>query len=136
MTNETIREHCLGLPHVTEVVQWEDHLLFKIGGKMFAIIALDGHSCTLRCTPEKYAELVEMADVVPSSHNMWKYHWVTTETLTAVPDRELRALLTASYEIVRAGLAKNIRAELDAGRTPVIAPWTSRKKGGAGKKKR
>jgi predicted DNA-binding protein (MmcQ/YjbR family) len=129
MTNESIREHCLGLPHVTEIVQWEEHLLFKVGGKMFAIIDLDGHGCSLKCDPEQYAELVEMADIVPCSHNMWKYHWVTTETLTAVPDREFRALLTASYEIVRAGLSKKIRAELDAGRSPVIAPWTSKKKG-------
>jgi hypothetical protein len=42
MTNESIRDHCLGLPHVTEVVQWEQHLLFKVGGKMFAIVDLDG----------------------------------------------------------------------------------------------
>lgn len=128
MTNETIREHCLALPHATEIVQWEDHLLFKVGGKMFAIIALDGHSCNLRCTPEKYAELVEVADIVPSSHNMWKYNWVTTETLTALPDREFRKLLTASYQIVRATLPKKIQAELQAGRAAAMAPSTSRKK--------
>jgi predicted DNA-binding protein (MmcQ/YjbR family) len=128
MTNESIREHCLGLPHVTEIVQWEDHLLFKVGGKMFAIIALDGHSCSLRCSPEQYAELVELADVVPASHNMWKYHWVTTETLTALPDREFRAFLTASYRIVRAGLPAKVRAELDAGRNAEVAPRTSKKR--------
>lgn len=116
MTNDTIRRHCLGLPHVTETVQWGDHLLFKVGGKMFAIIALDGHSCSLRCTPEKYAELVEMADIVPSSHNMWKYHWVTTETLSALGDAEFRELLTESYRIVRAGLPKSVQAALDGGR--------------------
>jgi predicted DNA-binding protein (MmcQ/YjbR family) len=128
MTNESIRDHCLGLPFATEVVQWEDHLLFKVGGKMFAIIALDGRSCTFRCSPEKYADLVEMADIVPSSHNMWKYHWVTTETLSALPDREFRELLTESYQVVRAGLPKVVRAELDAGRKAEIAPWVSKKK--------
>lgn len=122
MTNESIREHCLGLPHVTEIVQWEEHLLFKIGGKMFAIIALDGHSCSLRCTPEKYAECLEIEDVAPASHNMWKYHWVTIETLSAVPDRQFRELLTESYRIVRASLPKSVRTELDAGRDAAIAP--------------
>jgi len=126
MTNESIRAHCLALPHATEIVQWESHLLFKVGGKMFAIIDLDGHSCSLRCDPEKYAELVEMADIVPASHNMWKYHWVTTETLTAVPDRVFRELLNASYQIVRATLPKGVRAELDGVAKP--APRRTRPK--------
>ena len=128
MTNESIRSHCLGLPHVTEEVQWGSHLLFKIGGKMFAMIDLDGHHCSLRCTPDRYAELVEMPDIVPSSHNMWKYHWATLETLTALPGREFRALLTTACEIVRAGLPKGVQASLDAGRPAAVAP-RPRKKG-------
>ena len=116
MTNESIREHCLGLPHTTEVVQWESHLLFKVGGKMFAMIDLDGHSCAFKCAPDRYAELVEMADIVPSSHNMWKYGWVTTETLTALSDAEFRESLTEAYNIVRAGLPKRVQAELGAAR--------------------
>jgi predicted DNA-binding protein (MmcQ/YjbR family) len=122
MTNETIREHCLGLPHVTEVVQWEDYLLFKVGGKMFAMIALDGHRCGFRCSPERYAELVELPDIVPSSHNMWKYHWVTTETLTALPEREFRAALTESYGIVRARLPRKTLAELGGAAGHAAAP--------------
>ena len=128
MTNESIRAHCLSLPHVTEVVRWEGHLLFKVGGKMFAMIDLAGHSCSLKCAPEQYAELVEVADVVPTSHNMWKYGWVTTETLSAVPDREFRDLLTAAYELVRAGLPKRVRDDLDAGRSPKIAEWTPKRR--------
>lgn len=134
MTNDAIREHCLSLPHTTEVVQWGDHLLFKVGGKMFAIIELDGHSCSLRCSPERYAELVELEDIVPSGHNMWKYHWVTLETLSALPDRAFRELLTAAYDIVRAGLPNKVRAALDAGHQPRVTPRrTSR--GSAGKRK-
>lgn len=117
MTNEGIREFCLAMPGVTEVVQWESHLLFKVGGKMFAMIDLDGHSCWLRCDPEKYAELIELEDIAPASHNMWKYHWVAMETLSAVPDRELRELLTGSYEIVKAGLSRKARAALPAATT-------------------
>ena len=114
MTNDAIRDHCLSLPHVTEVVRWGDHLLFKVGGKMFAIIELDGHSCAFKCTPERYADLVEMPDIVRSSHNMWKQQWVTTETLTALPDGEFLELITESYRLVRASLAARLRAELDA----------------------
>ncbi len=114
MTNDSIRHHCLSLPHVTEVVRWGDHLLFKVGGKMFAIIEIDGHSCTFKCTPDTYADLVEMQEIVPASHNMWKQQWVTTETLTALPETEFRELLAESYRLVRAGLPKKLQAELDA----------------------
>jgi predicted DNA-binding protein (MmcQ/YjbR family) len=114
MTNDVIRDHCLSLPHVTEVERWGGHLLFKVGGKMFAMIELDGHSCAFRCTLENYAELVEMEDIVPTSHNMWKYQWVTTETTSALPDPRFRELLTESYHLVRASLPQKLRAELDA----------------------
>src|SRR5512147_2867398 len=119
MTNDSIRTLCLSLPHTSEVVQWGEHLLFKVAGKMFCIITLDGHSCMFRCDPEEYAELVEMPDILPASHNMWKYHWVTTETLSAIPDSRFRELLLASYRIVRATLPKRVQAQLDgSGREP------------------
>jgi predicted DNA-binding protein (MmcQ/YjbR family) len=127
VNHETIRDHCLGLPHVSEIVRWGDNLLFKVGGKMFAMIALDGEHCSLKCSHETFAELVDMADIVPTSHNMWKHQWVTMESLTAVPDREFRALLTAAYEIVRAGLPKRIRAELEAGRNAEVKSWTPKR---------
>jgi predicted DNA-binding protein (MmcQ/YjbR family) len=135
MTNEEIRNHCLSLPHVTEVVRWGDHLLFKVGGKMFAIIELDGHSCAFKCTPERYAELVEMEDVVPSSHNMWKHQWVTTETLTALPRAELRDLLTESYRLVRASLPRKVQAAMDgpSARGPAPAENASRQRRDNGK---
>ncbi len=114
MTHDAIRDHCLSLPHVTEVVRWGGHLLLKVGGKMFVILDLDGFSCSFRCTPDRYAELVEMQDIVPAGHNMWKYQWVTLESLTALPEREFRELLGDSYRLVRATLPRKVRAELDA----------------------
>jgi predicted DNA-binding protein (MmcQ/YjbR family) len=128
MTNDAIREFCISLPMTTEEVQWEEHLLFKIGGKMFAIIQLGGHRCNLKTTPEKYAELVELADIAPSSHNMWRYQWVTTETLTALPDAGFRELLTESYNLVRTSLSKKVQAELDAGRQPKVKRWVPKAK--------
>ena len=123
MTNDSIRAFCLSLPMTTEEVQWEEHLLFKIGGKMFAIIQLGGHRCNFKTTPEKYADFVEMPNIVPSSHNMWKYQWVTTETLTALPDSDFRDALQESYDLVRASLSKKFQTELAAGRQPEVKKW-------------
>jgi predicted DNA-binding protein (MmcQ/YjbR family) len=128
MTNESIRDHCLALPHTAEVVRWGSHLLFKVAGKLFAMIDLDGHSCGFRCMPEVYAELVEMPDIVPASHNMWKYQWVTTETLSALPDRQFREYLTASYDIVRGTLPARVKAALAAGSELPPAPARAKRR--------
>ena len=135
MNHESVREHCLALPFVTEIVRWGENLLFKVGGKMFAILDLEAERCSVKCSHEAYAELVEREDVVPASHNMWRNQWVTIEALSALPDREFRALLTAAYEIVRAGLPREIRAELDAGRPAAIKPWVPKARRSAARRK-
>lgn len=126
MTNDSIREFCMGLQGATEQVQWEDHLLFKVGGKMFAMTKLGGHTCNFKTTPEQFIELVEMPDIVPTPYNMWKYHWVTCEKLTALPDREFREMLKQSYELVRAKLPRKVKAELEAGRVVKPKKWVPR----------
>ncbi len=123
MNHESVRDHCLALPFVTEVVRWGGNLLFKVGGRMFVILDLDAERLSVKCSHDTYADLVEREDIVPASHNMWRHQWVTLESLSALPDRECRAVLTAAYEIVRSGLPRSIRAELDAGRQAAIKPW-------------
>ena len=52
MKLEWVRRFCAGLPHATESVQWEDDLVFKLGGKMFAVAAVEPRRVWLsfRCT--------------------------------------------------------------------------------------
>ena len=40
MDIDTFRELCLSFPHATEKLQWEEELCFKVGAKIFAMIAL------------------------------------------------------------------------------------------------
>lgn len=120
MNLETARQFCLLLPHTTEEIQWGDHLLLKVAGKLFVIFALEpgGPVLSLKTTPERYLELVESGDFIPTSHNMWKYNWVSLERYEAVRDDELRDLLRGSYELIYANLPKKKRAELE-GTAPV-----------------
>jgi len=41
MNIEWVRRYCISLPHATETVQWGANLVFKIGGKVFAVLALE-----------------------------------------------------------------------------------------------
>ena len=115
MDIESIRSFCLSLPHVDEKVQWGDDLLFRIGEKMFAVTALEpshGVVLSFKCTPEKFAELVEQEGIIPAPY-MARHHWVGLERFDALPDRELKPLLTSAYQMVLEKLPKKVRAALD-----------------------
>ena len=131
MDIESIRNFCLSLPNVDEKVQWENDLLFRIGGKMFAVVALEpshGVLMSFKCTPEKFAELVEQDGIIPAPY-VARYHWVGFERLDVLPDRELKELLTNAYQLVREKLPGKVKAGLDS------KPASSKGRG-KGKKRR
>ena len=115
MDIESVRKFCLSLPHVTEDVQWESDLLFRIGNKMFAVVALDpstDHRMSFKCTPEKFAELIEQEGIIPAPY-VARYHWVALEHFDAVPQRELKNLLKNAYKLVRDKLPQKIQKQLN-----------------------
>ena len=131
MDIESIRKFCLSLPHTDEKVQWENDLLFRIGEKMFAVVALEpshGVLMSLKCTPEKFAELIELDGIIPAPY-VARYHWVAFEPFDALPDREVKELLKKAYELVLEKLPKKIKAGLQSQPSArVTASKTKRRK--------
>jgi predicted DNA-binding protein (MmcQ/YjbR family) len=114
MDLEQIRKYCLSLPHVTERVQWGNDLLFCIGEKIFAAAGLDAKYPTklsFKCTPEKFAELVEQEGIIPAPY-VARYHWVALEDLNGLSQRELKELLKTAYQLVHDKLPKKVREGL------------------------
>lgn len=115
MDIETTRAYCLSFPHATEKVQWGNDLVFKIAGKMFAVVVLEGASkycLSFKCTEEKFAELIEQDGIDPAPYSA-RYHWVALERFNVLTEKELKALIRNSYDLVVAKLPKKARAELD-----------------------
>jgi predicted DNA-binding protein (MmcQ/YjbR family) len=112
-----VRACCLALPHATEDVQWEHNLLFRIAGKMFCIANLEpGISPTkiaFKCTPEKFAELVEMEGIIPAPY-MARNHWVAMIEMDALRPPEIKELIQASYQMILEKLPKSKQAALRA----------------------
>ena len=116
MDIEAIRQHCLSMPHTTEKIQWGADLVFKVGGKMYAAVELDDRRLgrlSFKSTPEGFAELVEREGIEPAAYAA-RYHWVTVLPPHALRDEELRSLLRAAYDIVRAALPKKVQQELSS----------------------
>lgn len=114
MNIDWLREHCLSLPHATETVQWGDDLVFKVGGKMFAVVALEpsaANHLAFKCTAEKFAELTEIPGIIPAPY-MARAMWVAFEDLNALRADEIRALIRESYDLVFAKLTKKAQQEM------------------------
>ena len=117
MDIESVRSFCLSLPHTDEKVQWGNDLLFRICEKMFAVAALEpshGVALSFKCTPEKFAELVEQDGIIPAPY-MARHHWVGLERFDALPERELKALIKNSYQMTLAKLPRKLQAQLESG---------------------
>lgn len=113
MDNDVVRRFCLSMPHATESVQWGNDLVMKVGGKMFAVIALDPSSVWLsfKSTPEDFAELTERPGIIPAPY-VARYHWVALEKKDALTTAELKDHLRRSYELVWENLPQKARAKL------------------------
>jgi predicted DNA-binding protein (MmcQ/YjbR family) len=112
MDVESFREYCLGKPHVTEGTPFgEDVLVFKVGGKIFALVALDEipPRANLKCDPDLALELRDRYEQVRPGYHMNKKHWNTVEIEGGIPIAELRKMIDHSYELVVKSLPKKGR---------------------------
>jgi predicted DNA-binding protein (MmcQ/YjbR family) len=111
-------EYCLAKKGVTEHFPFdEDTLVFKVGGKMFALTSLSGWesgqpSVNLKCNPER-GELLrtDYNDILPGYH-MSKVHWNTVRLHGDVSDKLLKELIQHSYDLVLGGLPKKVQAAI------------------------
>jgi predicted DNA-binding protein (MmcQ/YjbR family) len=95
-------------------MQWGDHILFTIGGKMFCISTVEPTNPTkmsFKCVPDVFAELVEHEAVIPAPY-MARNFWVSLTEWDALPAAELKQHLRNSYQSVLEKLPKRIQQEL------------------------
>lgn len=116
MRLDRLRAFALGLPHATVVKQWGENLVFKIGGKMFLIVSLDGETIdgyAFKCTREDYERLIDIDGIIPARYNLFKSQWVQLEDPDALAGAQLAKQIRTAYDLIRAGLPKKVRATLD-----------------------
>ncbi len=109
-----LRPFCLSFPHATESVQWES-LVFKVGGKIFAIAALEPNRyiLSIKCAAEKFDEMVECPGIAPAPY-LARAKWIAFESEDALSHQQLRDLVRESYDLVVAKLPRKSREALGA----------------------
>lgn len=101
MNIEQLRKFCLSLPGATEDIKWGADLCFCVGAKMFCVTGADSNASelSLKCTPEKFDELIERAGIDPAAY-VGRYKWVRISKQAAISDLELKELVGKSYQLV------------------------------------
>jgi predicted DNA-binding protein (MmcQ/YjbR family) len=110
------REYCLTKLGASEETPFgPDVLVFKVGGKMFALAALDEVPTTvnLKCDPDLALDLRDRYEQVRAGYHMNKKHWNTVEIESGIPDIELQKMIDHSYKLVIERLPKS-RAKIGA----------------------
>jgi predicted DNA-binding protein (MmcQ/YjbR family) len=117
MDLEKIREYCLSKLGVTECFPFDQQtLVFKVGGKMFALIDVETpESINVKCDPEKAIELRERYPAILPGYHMNKKHWNTVQLNQGLSDQLILSFLDESYQLVYQSLTKKQRSEIEVG---------------------
>jgi predicted DNA-binding protein (MmcQ/YjbR family) len=113
MNIETIREYCLSKIGVTECFPFDEvTLVFKVMGKMFILLNLDGEpTINVKCDPEKAIEYRELYPSVTAGYHMNKKHWNTVKIDNSLSNKLICSFIDQSYELVVGTLPKKLQNE-------------------------
>src|SRR5258708_20084986 len=119
-----LRRFCLSLPGAAESVQWGNEHVYKVGGKMFAIISMDQRrfaGLVLKVTDDSFHILTRENGIIPAPY-LARAGWVMIERRDILPSDQLRAYIFRSHGLVAPNLPKKLPTELPP--SPAPTPHT------------
>ncbi|WP_420412378.1 MmcQ/YjbR family DNA-binding protein [Roseibium sp.] len=115
MTRDEFDAYCKSLPATTNVVQWGNASVWKVGGKIFAICSGWGEGShekfSFKCSDLSYSLLIQQDGVIPAPY-LARAKWVQREADTSMSDDDLKAYIEAAHKIIAAKLTKKLRKDL------------------------
>ncbi|MDR3047151.1 MAG: MmcQ/YjbR family DNA-binding protein [Bacteroidales bacterium] len=112
MNIEQLHDYCLSLKGTSACFPFDNvTLVFKVEGKMFAMIPLesDALKITLKCDPEKALDLREHFSCVEPAYHFNKKFWNTICFNQEMKDDEVKLWIQHSIEEVVKKLPKKLR---------------------------
>jgi len=115
MTLSELQSYLLAKKGATEETPFgPEALVYKVAGKMFALVAWEAAPLTvsLKCEPGQALFLRDLYPAVRPGYHMNKTHWNTIALDGSVPEEEVRGMIDVSYELVVNSLTRTQRARL------------------------
>ncbi len=113
MLLDRLQSFALSLPQTTAVEQWGG-LVYKVAGKVFLVLSLDGRvleGIAFKCTPDEFDELTDIDGIVQAPY-FAKRLWVKLEDPAALPASQVEGRIRRSYDLVISGLPKKTQQAL------------------------
>lgn len=112
---DEIRSYCLSKAFTEETLPFDnDVLVFKVMGKMFALISISApDTINLKCDPEYAVELRERYTAVQPGWHMNKKHWNTVALHEDLGTKQIKKLIDHSFDEVVKKLPKKSRMEFE-----------------------
>ena len=110
-----LRRWCLAQSGAVEDFPFgPEHSVFKVGGKMFALSALERTplEVSAKCEPELALQLRDTYSAIRPGYHLNKRHWNTITLDGSLSDQFVRELIADSYDLVVSALPKRAREEL------------------------
>lgn len=114
MDIEVLRTYCLSKQSSAEETPFgPDVLVYKVGGKIFALFGIDEFdSINLKCNPERAIQLREEYAAVTAGYHMNKKHWNTIYFGRDMKEEEVLRWIDHSYNLVLKSLPKKLQSEI------------------------
>ncbi|MBJ7881508.1 MmcQ/YjbR family DNA-binding protein [Gelidibacter salicanalis] len=119
MNIQQLHAYCMSKKGVTEDFPFDaDTLVFKVLGKMYALIGLKKweagqKAINLKCDAEYAEELRAEYPTIQPGYHMSKKHWNTIDLTTdEISPKFLSQLIDHSYDMVVKGMPKTMRESL------------------------
>ena len=109
-----IEKFCLSLPGATLSIQWGSDHVYKVGGKMFAVMGppeMRPQTLSFKAGDASYDILTKAKNIIPAPY-LARAKWVNLQKLDALNIKEMKGYLTRAHAIVASGLTKKKQAEL------------------------
>jgi predicted DNA-binding protein (MmcQ/YjbR family) len=117
MDSTTLRAYCLSKRGASETFPFGEGVrVFKVMGKMFALLPTDGPAnISLKCEPTWAQILRRTYAAVQPGYHLNKEHWNTITCDGSVSDDEILGMIDHSYELIVKSLTKAQRQDLERG---------------------
>ena len=113
MTTEEFDAFCKALPGAAMEVLWGADNVYKVGGRMFAVMGPKG-SASFKANDVAFEMLVETGAARPAPY-MARAKWVYLDDLGAMPGEDLQAYLKQAHAQIAAKLSGRMRQSLGIG---------------------
>jgi predicted DNA-binding protein (MmcQ/YjbR family) len=111
MSPEAFDAACRALPGVTMDVQWGEDQVYKVGGRMFAVLGPAEHGVSFKVSDIAYEALTESGAARPAPY-MARAKWVRFDDLAAMDAAETAGWLASAHALVAAKLTRAARRDL------------------------